>query len=235
MSRHLAIGDIHGCFTALKTLVEALNLSDDDTLITLGDYVNRGPDSCSVLDWLMQFDQRHNLVPLRGNHEIMMLQHGEGPDRHQRWLQVGGKATLKSYSSIGGDDPGDVSDIPSAHWKFLEDRLLPFHETETHIFVHGNAYADMEMHEQPDYMLFWEKFGDPPRHSSGKTLVCGHTSQKSGLPLTNGNAICIDTWACGGGWLTCLDVGSGQIWQANQKRKTRRLHLDEIPHLDDRK
>jgi hypothetical protein len=53
-----------------------------------------------------------------------------------------------------------------------------------------------------------------------KIMVCGHTSPKSGLPLSIGHAVFIDTWACGHGWLTCLDVRSGRYWQANQSRQT---------------
>ena len=55
----------------------------------------------------------------------------------------------------------------------------------------------------------------PPPHESGKTMVCGHTSQKSGIPVNIGHAICIDTFAWGSGWLTCLDTESGVYWQTN--------------------
>ncbi|MAE65578.1 MAG: hypothetical protein CMJ18_15020 [Phycisphaeraceae bacterium] len=60
-------------------------------------------------------------------------------------------------------------------------------------------------------------------------MVCGHTSQQSGLPLTNGHAICVDTNIYGGGWLTCLDVASGTFWQANEQGDTRRMHLEDLP------
>jgi serine/threonine protein phosphatase 1 len=83
-------------------------------------------------------------------------------------------------------------------------------------------------------MRYWEPWNDPPRHESGKIMVCGHTSQKSGLPISNGHAVCIDTWACGTGWLSCLHVESGMIWQANQAGDTRKLHLDDLPNLHDR-
>lgn len=119
-------------------------------------------------------------------------------------------------------------DIPDAHWDFLANQLLPYFETETHFFVHANAYPDLALADQPDFMLYWERYNDPPPHESGKTMVCGHTSQKTGLPVSNGHAICIDTWAYGGGWLSCLNVESGEIWQANQRGETRRLWLNEL-------
>lgn len=227
MPRHLAIGDIHGCFRALQTLTDFVGLRDDDTIITLGDYVDRGPNSCAVLDWLIHFDKTHNLVPLRGNHDIMMLESRHSDSAFRDWIATGGDATLQSYAPFDGDC-GKLADVPEHHWRFLAERLVPFFATDTHFFVHANVYPDLPLDEQPDFLLYWEKFNDPPRHESGKIMICGHTSQKSGLPIANENAVCIDTWACGDGWLSCLHVESGAIWQANQQGATRLLHLDEI-------
>jgi serine/threonine protein phosphatase 1 len=227
LARHLAIGDIHGCYDALRTLCDFVGLRDDDTIITLGDYPNRGPNSNAVFDWLIHLDQSHNLQPLRGNHDIMMLDARDDESAYRKWMGVGGAATLRSYAPFDGD-PGSLADVPEAHWNFLANRLLPYFETDTHFFVHANAYPDIPLAEQPDFMLFWEPFNDPPPHESGKIMVCGHTSQKSGLPAANRHAVCIDTWACGDGWLSCLHVESGAIWQANQHGETRRLWLDEL-------
>lgn len=217
--RQLAIGDIHGCYRALKTLEAFVPFQADDLVITLGDYVDRGPDSCAVVDWLIERHRRRGLVALRGNHEIMMFSARDDRGTLDAWLQYGGKQTLASYASSGL--PGELSNVPAAHWEFLEHGTLPFFELETHFFVHANAYADFPLDEQPDQMLFWEKFEDPPPHCSGKVMVCGHTSQKSGKPLSLGHAVCIDTWVYGDGWLTCLDVASGKYWQASERGETR--------------
>lgn len=227
MSRHLAIGDIHGCFVALRTLEVYLEFQPDDTIITLGDYVDRGPKSKSVIDWLIEAEKKYNLVPLRGNHELMMLDARHGGISYDNWMYVGGNATLKSYASADAKE-GSISDVPESHWEFLENQLLPYYETETHLFVHANAYPDLPLSDQPDYMLYWEKYDDPPMHESGKVMVCGHSSQKNGWPITNGNAICIDTWACGDGWLTCLDVNAGKFWQADNLGEVVQFHLDEL-------
>lgn len=226
MKRHLAIGDIHGCFNALRTLAEFVELRPDDTSITLGDYVNRGPDTCAVLDWLIDKHTCGQLIPLRGNHEIMMLDAQKNARSFEIWIDVGGDATLNSYSSESAT--GLITDIPKHHWSFLKNDLRATFQTDRHFFVHANAYADIPINDQPESMLYWEQFNQPPRHESGKIMVCGHTSQRSGLPITNGNAICIDTWACGGGWLTCLHVESGMIWQANEAGETRHMHLDDL-------
>jgi len=225
--RHLAIGDIHGCFNALRSLADYVGFRPDDTIITLGDYVNRGPNSCAVLDWLIHLDTTHTLVPIRGNHDIMMVDARRDEDSFRKWIECGGDATLRSYSPFEGDR-GELVDVPDNHWRFLEERLTATFETDGHFFVHASAYPDLPIDDQPDFMLYWEQFNDPPRHESGKIMVYGHTSQKSGLPVTNGNAICIDTWACGRGWLTCLHVESGILWQANENGDTRSLCLDEL-------
>jgi serine/threonine protein phosphatase 1 len=121
-------------------------------------------------------------------------------------------------------------DVPDEHWNFLENVCVDWHETPTHIFVHANVFADTPMAEQPDFMLRWEAldraYSVP--HYSGKVVVCGHTQQRSGLPLDLGHLVCIDTWAYGKGWLTCLDVESGRVWQANQAGRVRTLWLHEV-------
>lgn len=217
--RVLAIGDIHGSFDALLGLQAAVGLSADDLLITLGDYVDRGPDSAGVLDWLIERARIGKLIALRGNHERMMLGARVDDETREYWLTYGGEATLTSYLHRGGE--GELSDVPQRHWDFMERQCRNFYETETHFFVHANALADLSLADQPEEILLWEKLIDPLPHVSGKTMICGHTPQSSGLPLDMGHAVCIDTWACGAGWLTCLEVATGEFWQANQRREVR--------------
>jgi serine/threonine protein phosphatase 1 len=77
------------------------------------------------------------------------------------------------------------------------------------------------MKQQPDWLLYWESFDRVQPHKSGKTIICGHTPQGSGDIKNIGFAMCIDTKPVGGGWLTCLDVESGEFWQSNEKGSTR--------------
>jgi serine/threonine protein phosphatase 1 len=155
----------------------------------------------------------------------MMLQARESDDALSEWLRCGGEATLSSYSPHS--DRRGLADIPASHWQFIEEETRAWFETDTHFFVHANAYPECALVDQPDFMLYWEPFGEPARHESGKVMVCGHTPQKTGTPLNIGHAVCIDTWAHGKGWLTCLDVGSGRYWQANQRGESRESWLDE--------
>ena len=218
MTRHLAIGDIHGCIIALTTLVDFVDLRSDDTIVTLGDYVDRGPDSRAVVDFIINLGEIHQLVALRGNHEIMMLDAGEKDSWLRPWLSYGGEETLQSYG-------GSFGDVPDTHIDFLENKLHRYYESETHIFVHANLAPDVALADQSDAALFWQKYKNPGPHVSGKTMVCGHTAQQSGMPLSNGHSVCIDTWAHGDGWLSCLEVGSGTVWQANEEGETRRFDL----------
>jgi serine/threonine protein phosphatase 1 len=227
--RVLAIGDIHGCLRALDGLLGAIRLQSDDTLVTLGDYVDRGPDSAAVLDRLIALQKRCRLIPLKGNHDVMMLGARRDLATFEDWFSCGGKETLQSYDA---DTHWDLFQdaIPPSHWRFLEDDCRRYYEFITHFFVHANAYPDVPLDEQPDHMLYWERLSAnlSRPHDNGKIMVCGHTSQRSGRPLDFGHAICLDTWVYGDGWLTCLDVKTRLYWQANQRGEMRTGWLDEI-------
>lgn len=229
MGRVLAIGDIHGCSRAFDRLLESVAPGADDQLIALGDYVDRGPDSAGVLERLIRLYQAGELIALRGNHEIMLLDAYDGGRWTPTWRSCGGEETLMSYGEEPGE-PAPIEHIPKDHLKFLEDDLLPFYETETHIFVHAFAEPGLPMEEQTEASLYWRKYIDPQPHQSGKTWVCGHSAQRNGLPAVRNGSICIDTYSYGeGGWLTCLDALSGQCWQANEAGDTRQFVLGDGP------
>lgn len=120
--RLFAIGDIHGCSTALRRLDRELAFRSSDIVVTLGDYIDRGPDSQGVIDFLLELGQRCQLITLRGNHELMALR--AAPVHLQEWMANGGDATLHSY---GVKTPAG---IPAAHWAFLESTVA-YHETGT--------------------------------------------------------------------------------------------------------
>jgi serine/threonine protein phosphatase 1 len=112
--------------------------------------------------------------------------------------------------------------VPAEHRAFL-DACREFHETESHIFAHANYYPDLPMAEQCVAMLRWESLREftPGPHDSGKKVILGHSSQKSGEILDLGHLVCIDTFCHGGGWLSALDVGTGKVWQADQHGRMR--------------
>src|SRR5690606_28023272 len=97
--RRFAIGDIHGCSAALKRLDDELHFESGDLVVTLGDYVDRGPDSRGVIEHLIELQSRAKLVALRGNHEIMMQYALEDRTLIANWVEFGGGATLDSYGA----------------------------------------------------------------------------------------------------------------------------------------
>jgi serine/threonine protein phosphatase 1 len=223
-ARTLAIGDIHGCLGEFEALLHAVGLTSDDHLILLGDLIDRGPDSAGVIKRVRQLSSAYKVTILMGNHEQMMLAARDSHAKFSDWLRNGGDATLRSYAGARAT----LRDVSEVDWQFLSQNLRDYFETDTHIFVHANAYPDMAMDEQPDYMLRWERCDSIAAHDSGKVLVCGHTPQKSGRPMNRRFAICIDTYAVGGGVLTCLETGRGRIWQAARDGRVTRSHLSDF-------
>ena len=139
MSRTIAIGDIHGCSIALEALIDAINPKSDDTIVPLGDYVDRGIDSKGVLDQLIELQDRCHLVPILGNHDQMMLHARDGRSDFQFWMNCGGDAALDSYGSSRKLDL-----LPRSHIRFLES-CRSYFETDTHIFLHANYRPDVSL------------------------------------------------------------------------------------------
>ena len=212
--RIIAIGDIHGCAVAFRRLIDELQPSEGDLIVPLGDYVDRGPDSRGVIELLLELEQSCQLIPLMGNHELMMLRALNDLGSLRFWLECGGMATVESY--------GGGMDIPEPHLQFLR-RCCRYVETEDFIFLHANYDPDLSLEAQPDHLLFWQHvLKDPPgRHISGKKVIVGHTPQSSGEVLDLGHLICIDTYCYGTGWLTALDLANNHMWQANKDGQLR--------------
>jgi serine/threonine protein phosphatase 1 len=222
--RLLAIGDIHGCLTALDTLLEEVRPGREDVLVTLGDYVDRGPNSKGVLDRLVGLAGETTLVPLLGNHDVLFQEAIEGMlDHFEGWLRVGGAQTVESYGSLDA--------VPKAHYQFFDQTCRLWYEPDNEdvFFVHGSAFPGLPLEDQSVEWLLWHRIHEAQwPHVSGRTMVCGHTAQRSGLPLILPHALCIDTWAFGDGWLTCYDVHAASFIQANEAGAIRRLSMDEL-------
>jgi serine/threonine protein phosphatase 1 len=223
-SRILAIGDIHGCGAALKTLLDGLQIRADDTVVMLGDAVDRGPDSRGVLQQLLELDQRCTLVSILGNHEQMMLEAIAGHIPVQEWLIHGGAQTLDSYDKHAGVDAVDAE-----HLDFIGAWGDVF-QTDSHFFVHGNYIPSRPLEFQPWVDLRWQslKWHTPGPHCSGKTAILGHTSNKQGEIINLGHLVCIDTYCCGGFWLTALDATTGRVYQSNEAGEFRSGELPPI-------
>ena len=131
-ARIIAIGDIHGCNVALKTLIEAIDPRPDDTIVVLGDVIDWGPDSRDCVRQLIDLSGRCQFILVRGNHEEMLFAALESQSELRYWLNFGGEETLKSYPYRGGDEF-----IDPEHVRFLKDQARDYYETDEFIFVHA--------------------------------------------------------------------------------------------------
>ncbi len=219
-----AIGDIHGQVTMLRALLDklyALPLHDEDTLVFIGDYIDRGEDSKAVIETLIQLKrERTDTVFLRGNHEQLMLDARSGPPPQPspaegfvlhseptiHWIESGGAHTLHNY---------DIQDylhwwesIPEAHWQFIQETQLEYITPRYH-FVHagllppGETWWETDRTDVDPRLWIREQFLRSEADFAGRIVVFGHSPQMSGKPLLQPNKIGIDTGAAFGGMLTC--------------------------------
>lgn len=220
--RTIAIGDIHGCSLALKTLLKQLQLRSTDTIVTLGDYVNRGPDVRGVIESLLEVGAHSNLVALRGNHEAVLLSVLDEGSDVTNFMAMHGDTTLQSYQI------SSVRDLPGEHVRFLRGTRLHF-ETQSHLFVHAGYEPDRPLAASSSYVLLWQPLDAATLrpHASGKTAILGHTPRRNGEILDAGHVVAIDTGCVYGQWLTALDANEGHWWQADQLGRIRQGRLAE--------
>lgn len=214
--RVIAIGDVHGCARALALLIEAIKPVPSDTLVMLGDCVDRGPDSRGVIELILKLSDMCRVVPLLGNHEEMVLASYDRPGSAREWLRYGGQEMLDSYGV------GSVRDLPREHLLFLR-TWRDYWETPTHFFAHASYDPTTPLDQQEWGFQRWQAIHKaiPGRHESGKIAVVGHSAQKTGELLDEGHLVCLDTYCHGGGWLTAYDVVSRTWWQANEEGRVR--------------
>lgn len=172
--RILAISDIHGCFNTFKRLLKQIDLTKNDELYLLGDFIDRGLHSREVLDYIMYLQgQNYKVHCLRGNHEQMMLNALTDPEKERAWRLNGGKATMDSFGAFM------PRDIPVRYYQFVQS-LPYFYETRDYIFVHAGLNLDQEnIFEDQHAMLWirkWEQQADA-KQLNHKIVVHGHTPQ----------------------------------------------------------
>lgn len=214
MNKIFAIGDIHGCLEKLRELIDQIGIDyTRDTLVFIGDYIDRGSFSKEVVDYILRLRSEYkNIICLLGNHEQMFLRYLEGIDE-DLYLINGGVNTLRSYEILLSDDTEKrKSRIPAAHRRFFES-LLPYYETDEYIFVHAGLRPGLPLSDQESHDLLWIRYEFMESEQDfGKTVVFGHTPLMS--PLIDKNKIGIDTGAVYGGKLTCIELPEVKIYQA---------------------
>jgi serine/threonine protein phosphatase 1 len=197
MSRTYAIADLHGRIDLLDMALAKIAHHADlpATLITLGDYVDRGPHSRQVIERLMGgLDEDWRLICLKGNHEDIMWQTCRGivPDCDW-WLTNGGGATLISYGLDLGDE-ADVTVIPGEHLRWIEQ--LPLMHVDKHrIFVHAGLDPNFALDDQDSEEVIWKIYDDCDEGGYGQRhVVHGHHQHATG-PILKKNRTNLDTFA----------------------------------------
>lgn len=186
----VAIGDIHGCVRSLKTLWNNLKPHKDAIHVFIGDYIDRGPDSKGVVDFLLEIQYDRKCIFLRGNHEQMLLNALHSGD-HELWMYNGGEMTLQSY-----DNPKKISDISSDHLAFYEN-THHFYESDEYFFVHAGAPPHQTLEESKHdpksnhYFLWGRDHLNAFEVPWEKTVVFGHTPRP--YPIQKNRMIGIDT------------------------------------------
>ena len=195
-----AIGDIHGYLNKLVDLINRIKPSRYDTLVFLGDYIDRGPDSRKVVDYLIELSRKANCVFLRGNHEELLLDYLDSGRHEDLWLENGGQAMVDNYIT-GKLTPEKLRDaMPAEHLEFFHS-LKYYHEDDAYIYVHAGLLPELPLEEQKPEVLCWIR-NDFFQHATkrAKKVVFGHTH--FALPMLSQDKIGIDTGAAYGGPLT---------------------------------
>lgn len=223
--RTLAMGDIHGCASALESLLHFVQPTELDTLVLLGDVVDRGPDTRRAIDQLLAVSALTKTVLIMGNHEELMRDAVSGTGLLNTWLDHGGRETLASYDNA-------IENIPASHLRFLL-TARPWWESDTEIFVHASLERGVSLRNQDREFLRWKHLaGSESPHPSGKRVICGHTPQKDGMPWVFPGWVCLDTFACGTGYLSCLDVETNWVYQASEAGDTRKFPLSRYTNAE---
>ena len=210
------IGDIHGCADKLRLLLERLPFdAGRDTLVCLGDYLDRGSDVKGVIDQLCRLrTEGVHLVALMGNHEYLLLEYHRSQDQAllPYLRRLGMEKTLASYGGASLAELGDLAYMPGEHRDFLAS-LLPYWETDEYIFVHaGLRYGrPLSVQDISDLCEVREPFLSDER-DYGKRIIFGHTPFVT--PLVTANKIGIDTGAVYGNLLTAVELPGLRFYHA---------------------
>ena len=212
--RLFAIGDIHGCPDEVDAILSAIAPARGDTVVFVGDYVDRGPAARDVIDLLIERKQNDaEIVFLKGNHEDMMLSFLGLPGRYgESFLPNGGAQTLDSYDVTESTLDHAIEQIPESHIDFLK-TLGTSYLRPPFLFVHAGIQPLRQLEEQNVEDMLWirQEFIFNP-HQIGATVVFGHTPMRAvmvDLPYKLG----IDTGLVYGGKLSCVEFSEGVLYQ----------------------
>ncbi|MGA8854907.1 MAG: metallophosphoesterase family protein [Christiangramia sp.] len=229
MPRKLAIGDLHGGLKALIQLLERIDLTPEDELIFLGDYVDGWSDSANTVTYLIELAKHNSCIFIRGNHDDLAHKWLETGDMNQKWLEHGGQSSINAYRNFNEDEK-------EAHIKFFREMFNYYQEDDERLFVHAgftNLHGpEFEYHETGFYWdrTLWEmalsmdndlkpeEDSYPKRLRHFKEIYIGHTPVTrigSTLPVNRANLWNVDTGAAFKGPISAIDVDSKVVYQSD--------------------
>ena len=207
-SRVLAVGDIHGMYEKLITLMDKIRFDpEEDLLVFLGDYIDRGPDSVQCLQYVydLQHSSPDSVICLLGNHEVMMSSY---------LMQKRGFETLQQLNELEKAKKDELL-------RWVENLPVKYQYQEF-FFCHAGVDPDVPLPAQTEFDMLWRRQQWWEQYKGEETIVVGHTPVQKvkkraryvkPLFLPN-NIIMCDTGAyMTGGKLTCVDVLSQKVWQ----------------------
>lgn len=230
--RKFVLGDIHGGLKAIHQVLKRANVTQKDTLIFLGDFVDGWSESPAVLDFLIELQKQQPCIFIRGNHDELLLDWLLGNNENideKLWFQHGGEATVLSYQNID-------TDTKEKHIQFLQS-LQNYHlDNENRLFIHA-GFTNMKgvEHEFFKPLFYWDRtlwetalaldnelskdaITYPNRLKIYKEIYIGHTPVTKideTIPVNKSCIWNIDTGAAFKGPLTIMDVDTKQFWQSD--------------------
>jgi serine/threonine protein phosphatase 1 len=219
------VGDIHGCALELELLLRKLPLTDDSTIVFVGDYIDRGPDSRLVVETLLELRQKHRIVTLMGNHEGMLHDFLDSPASLGGGMFVynGGSSTLASYA----DQLGEYH-IPEEHVAFFRGLEL-YWETPEYFFVHAGVpqipLEELDPEERREELL-WIRDMSESFYAWSKVIVHGHC--QVGEPEIAANHINIDTGCVYDGRLSAIELRSREVYGVPRQQREPPRYLRDI-------
>ncbi len=182
------LSDLHGHFNIFLKMLEKINFSDDDLLYILGDCCDRGPNSLDIYFYLQM--HKHNMILLKGNHEIMMrdafIQDDPQSVSGRQWSRNGGRKTIESYhkylkKSVLNEH--DYKIVKSAFYKMMIDYVNTcpsFVEVncngKDYVLIHAGINPDKSLYEQSEEECAWmREYFFMSKGLEDKTIIFGHT------------------------------------------------------------
>ena len=221
-NRVLAVGDIHGCLTPFLSLYARLDVTEDDLVIFLGDYIDRGSESLAALEWIGRESLKPNVIALRGNHEQTLLDCIAGRFA-DRFFNIG-IGTVREVREAAKTDPTlplrivqTIRRMPLYHRMTIDDREYVF----CHAGVDARINHDPPIEAQDELKLLWAREDFYNYYEGSAVYVVGHTPVQYlhhppfPIKIDGRNIWMIDTGSCcmDDGRISCLDLKSGKFFQ----------------------